>query len=807
MSVVINKQLHVLLYCALILLYAEARQSYTVPCDHTTDACECPSSFNGVKVDVCAFSLRIQRLQTFTRYVVDSDDGRVGIRRHGGKVWYVNETTGEFQPFPDEQNTCTGPLMDTSCTEPIPGDGKAYRPLITINGRFPGPTLIVNYNQTLLINVTNLLLSETITVHWHGLTQAGTNWMDGVKMLTQCGILPGTTFTYIFQADPPGTYWYHSHAGSQRTDGLYGGLIIRETEEVMNVAQEAYGPFTDLPHLHTLTFLDYQAIDTYQLYLLIHQNTEEYNTDRSPNPAHYKTTSFSHSLDGAEVGIAPYWSGVINGRGRHSNTTYNKTRLSIFTVSPSSVYRLRLIGVQNFHPYRVSVDEHKMVVVATDGAFLEPMEVDYLIIWPGERYDVLVHTKHTSDLSSKSNFVIRGDTLETNDPIKPGEPRLPLKGHVIEAILHYDICPVPVPTQYEDIVNRSVPVETRCTAGKPCTVLNCPFKFYPPVYNLTCHFIHELSLLVPLPGEELPDVKPDERLFLNFGFEGTHQTSSINARNLVLPSSPLSILNSSELSVMEEQEYCKGLDDPAVCGNAIDSLLARDCQCTHVRSLEYNSSVQMVLSGVSPNPSYHDTYKSTHPVHMHGHQFQVLDIGHGEYTPDGLLRWPSQDITCNGATKACTKPSWAEGREYDRGKTGRVRANAPLKDSIAVPSGGYVVVYFLSSNPGFWFLHCHVDMHQIAGMEVIIGEAVDRITGPPPGMKQCGQFATTRGGHHCSGTTCSGSVHVAGGTCGVVWYGVKVLVLLAAACVVMMTVICCRTRLRAYCTQVLMQYA
>ena len=54
--------------------------------------------------------------------------------------------------------------------------------------------------------------------------------MDGVKHITQCGINSGMTFTYIFQAEPAGTHWYHSHSGSQRNEGVYGSLMVLEVE-------------------------------------------------------------------------------------------------------------------------------------------------------------------------------------------------------------------------------------------------------------------------------------------------------------------------------------------------------------------------------------------------------------------------------------------------------------------------------------------------------------------------------------------------------------------------------------------------
>jgi FtsP/CotA-like multicopper oxidase with cupredoxin domain len=62
-----------------------------------------------------------------------------------------------------------------------------------------------------------------------------------------------------------------------------------------------------------------------------------------------------------------------------------------------------------------------------------------------------------------------------------------------------------------------------------------------------------------------------------------------------------------------------------------------------------------------------------HPMHLHGHRFQVVQIG-------GL------------------------------GFSGAVR------DTVRVPSGGRVVVVFDADNPGTWAFHCHILYHMEAGM-------------------------------------------------------------------------------------------
>ena len=45
------------------------------------------------------------------------------------------------------------------------------------------------------------MLSDSAAVHWHGLHQKGTPWMDGVAYITQCPIGPGQTFTYKFKVN------------------------------------------------------------------------------------------------------------------------------------------------------------------------------------------------------------------------------------------------------------------------------------------------------------------------------------------------------------------------------------------------------------------------------------------------------------------------------------------------------------------------------------------------------------------------------------------------------------------------------
>ena len=713
---------------------------YVVPCDHSMSSCVCPPTLNSVKVDVCVFSFLVDIFQTFTRFRIDPVSNKIAVP-HGGRAWYINETTGDYEPFPDGRTVCD--QISSSCTPPYCVDGYSFRTYYAINGRIPGPSLIVNYNQTVVVNVTNILDSESLSVHWHGINQHMSNWMDGVQHITQCGINSGTSFTYIFQADPPGTHWYHSHSGSQRNEGVYGALIVQNDVLIENEIKNKIGiDYQDSPETNTLLFQDWQNDDAADLLLLSTSNTHYYYTQHeAPDPNNYSIPEDTLTVDGTVIGPIHFWSGLINGRGHHHDVPYIKTRLSIFSVSPDSPYRFRLIGAQHVFAFMISFDEHRFKIFGKDGALVNPFSVDYLIIQPGERYDIILETKSLADVKNKNNFVIRAETLEvfaqSNDD---GVLKL-TRQNKAEAILHYDINEEPLSNEYSKIVSESVPTNSTCTTDQPCVVMNCPFKSFPDYYNLTCIHVNQLKLLNEILADDLPNINPDQTLFFNFGFEGIRGSSSVNARNNRLPSSPLALLNTTQLEQLKNTEFCQGVRDPSVCDNNIDtSLIPTDCICSNVWNTTLNNSIMLVLSAIS---NQRDTPTTTHSVHLHGHHFHIVDIQFGEYSSNGHLIADNNDIDCGG-DKLCTTPRWREGHGYQLGKKGKIDNASPLGDTLTIPAGGYAVVYYQSNNPGYWYLHSQTELHHLPGMGVILAEGeIDQMTLPPKEMNLCGNFLWT----------------------------------------------------------------
>ena len=386
------------------------------------------------------------------------------------------------------------------------------------------------------------------------------------------------------------------------------------------------------------------------------------------------------------------------------------------------------------YAYRFSIDGHKLTVVGTDGYWIQPVEdVDYIIIHSGERYDFLLSAKNSF---GRKDYWMQAETLEIDR--SGAEPPYKSLGHVAESILHYkqdgdlDDPDVNVPSvKYEEIKYYSP--FTCCTKNSPCKAVNCPFQNFHPSYYITCINVHSLRLLLPTPPNELPNANPkgpmdckDCRHFINFNFEGDSQTSAVNGRNFILPAFPPQTQN---------EEFHKSdtkCDLKADCNPSTP-----ECSCVHVIDIPYQETIQMVFSAFG-------AFHNAHPIHLHGHSFHVVGVGYPEYNQTtGFIKNHTRDIHCDDEQctkercdkRRCTRPSWTkEPMNFP------IDGHTVRKDTVMVPAGGYVVINFLSDNPGYWFLHCHIEVHQLEGMALIVNEAPGNLPPPPEGMNKCGDF-------------------------------------------------------------------
>lgn len=443
---------------------------------------------------VCETSLTVQHYLTMTHPVNST------VYPSRGKLYDYRVN--------DPSTSATVPVDDV-----ITADGwEAKRLVIVVNRTLPGPDIVVYEGQTLIVHVTNSLASDSVTIHWHGLHQTGTPYMDGVPFVTQCPIAAGQTFTYEFQAYPSGTFWYHSHVGSQRTKGMFGALIILRNET---------NPIPE--HILQIQEWNHNWDSDYGFEMMVYGLVEN-RTQFIP----------SESVDGTLFSLLKAHSGLINGRGRYyfnyETGSHNEAPLTVYKVKQGSVYRFRAIGVGALYPFRVSVDGHMITVIESDGFPIQPVTVESFIINPGERYDFTLVANQTI-----GNYWIRGRTLEMN------------RVTMAEAILRYDTAP------------ENDPVTTRkeCKVGDVCHVLNCPFQFYPASENIKCIFFDQLRSTVPNdPAPEVVEGRFSE-YFLNFFSEGM-----VNGKMFKFPS----VAALSQPSAITTQcEKCKGMKMMQMC--------------------------------------------------------------------------------------------------------------------------------------------------------------------------------------------------------------------------------------------------
>ncbi|KAF6787311.1 multicopper oxidase [Colletotrichum sojae] len=242
------------------------------------------------------------------------------------------------------------------------------RSAMAVNGSIPGPTLFADWGDTVTVHVTNSLTTSNngTSIHFHGIRQNFTNEHDGVSSITQCPLAPNQTQTYTWRATQYGSTWYHSHFALQAWQGIFGGIIIN-------------GPATsnydeDLGMLF-LNDWDHQTVD------------ELYSTAETSGPP---------TLD----------NGLINGTnvyGDDGDSSQTGSRFNV-TFESGTSYRMRLVNAAVDTHWKFSIDNHTMLVIASDLVPITPYNTTVLDIGMGQRYDIIV----TADQASTAdNFWMR----------------------------------------------------------------------------------------------------------------------------------------------------------------------------------------------------------------------------------------------------------------------------------------------------------------------------------------------------------------------------------------------------------------
>ena len=261
-------------------------------------------------------------------------------------------------------------------------DGRMVEKM-TIDGGVPGPTLRLREGEDATITVVNRTAEET-SVHWHGLLLPGI--MDGVPGFNGfMGIPPGASYTYTFPIRQSGTYWYHSHSGTQDQTVL-GAIVIEPAAPSPVRADRDYVVLLgDITPEHSDAVLRNLKADPG--YYNVNKRTlldffRDARREGLGAAMQDRLDWGAMRMDPTDLADVTGYAFLVNGTPPDGNET--------FLFRKGERIRLRLINGAAMTLFDIRIPGLKMTVVAADGNDVIPVPVDELRIGVAERYDVIV---------------------------------------------------------------------------------------------------------------------------------------------------------------------------------------------------------------------------------------------------------------------------------------------------------------------------------------------------------------------------------------------------------------------------------
>ncbi|XP_021833835.1 laccase-11-like [Prunus avium] len=234
------------------------------------------------------------------------------------------------------------------------------KPIVTINGRFPGPTIYVREGDRVLINVTNHA-QYNMSIHWHGLKQYRNGWADGPAYVTQCPIQTGSSYTYDFNVTGQrGTLWWHAHILWLRAT-VYGAIVIL--------------PKQGTPFPFPRPYREAEII----LGEWWNGNVEEF-VNKANNLGLPPNSSDAHTINGKPGPLFPC----------------SEKHTFAMEVEQGKTYLLRIINAALNDELFFGIAGHNLTVVEVDAVYTKPFTTEAILIAPGQTTNVLVQANQAS---------------------------------------------------------------------------------------------------------------------------------------------------------------------------------------------------------------------------------------------------------------------------------------------------------------------------------------------------------------------------------------------------------------------------
>ncbi len=502
----------------------------------------------------------------------------------------------------------------------IAPDGKTAHAMLA-NGTMPGPLIRLREGQEVAIAVTNNL-GEDSSIHWHGLLLPFQ--MDGVPGVSFPGIAPGETFTYRFPVRQSGTYWYHSHSGAQEAMGLFGPIIIDPAKPGPHHAERE----------HVIVLSDWSALHPHEIMRRLKQEPGYFNRQKL-TLANRDGMKQSDRLKWAGMRMDPTdiadvtgatYSYLVNGHDRTDRwsglfSAGERVRLRIINASAMTIFNLRIPGLA-------------MQVVAADGQDVRPVEVDEFQIGVAETYDVIVVPEERA-YTLVAESMDRSGMAVANLAPRPGmeAPAPPLRHRPLLSMRDMGMMDEASGGAMGGMHEMGgMDHSMRSTAHAPKVDLN------PGV-----------EMIAPMPADRVGD--------RGIGLDDVPHRVLTYADLVSLTPNPDTRPPRRSLDIHltgNMQRYMWSFDGKRFSDGAEPIRLA------------HNERVRIRL--------INDTMM-THPIHLHGHFFEVVNGQRGHY---------------------------------------------PRKHTVNVLPGGYVRLYLTADATGDWAFHCHLLLHMHAGMFNIV---------------------------------------------------------------------------------------
>lgn len=318
-------------------------------------------------------------------------------------------------------------------------------------------------------------------------------------------------------------------------------------------------------------------------------------------------------------------------------------------VKQGKTYMLRMINAALNYDLFFKIANHNFTVVAVDASYTERYDTDIIVIAPGQSADVLLTANQAigSYYMVASPYVVNFDAFNRNIA----------RGTVI----------------YDNAAPSSKPI---MPILPPANDTETAFKFYS---NVTSKVGARHWVPVPL--------KVDEQMLVTIGF-GLELCDSKNASNNTcagqfrqrysasMNNESFAIPPGIKMSMLEafynnvSGVYTRDFPDKPPLkfdftnlDNANNMSLLFAPKSTKAKKLNFNSTVEIVFQNTAL------LFGQNHPMHLHGYDFHVLAQGFGNFNND-----------------------------TDRAKFNLV--NPQLRNTVAVPLGGWAVIRFRADNPG-----------------------------------------------------------------------------------------------------------